>query len=417
METEINEVVSKTTELAVTIENFHDKIHTLEDELTESAKTSDVKKQELVVKISELESKLAESEVNANDLNEQISTKKAEAEEHALEQEKEREDLNENLTAYAEQLRVAREHESKLEQGAVRVDIMADRNQVTGPTYNDDEALQRIGVQDSASDDSPVVAHRALRVKHRVMWLKSQGRISEMLRNAEGAVGGAKHQSWSVDLTVGHEPIKANGVSMTNFEVIRKEGAVVLRQVDTKEKVNMNLEHNYDTANDLLNSDTVGHAPWEGLLLKRSARGNPTKVNVISTNQQDTALPCDSCDWRDEDHGDLHDQEHGRHHVDGAEQGGRMLKYNTMWRDCDTSEQVNVIGSEPIDTAQSCLSSVRREVVLGAAAWGHQDGRGVREGCRGGRVYTCTNPFKTGSQHWHDIEGAASHLWSVWSAI
>ena len=74
-------------------------------------------KQELVVKISELESKLAESEVNAKDLNEQISTKKAEAEEHALEQEKEREDLNENLTANAEQLRVAREHESKLEQG------------------------------------------------------------------------------------------------------------------------------------------------------------------------------------------------------------------------------------------------------------------------------------------------------------
>ena len=39
------------------------------------------------------------------------------------------------------------------------------------------------------------------------------------------------------------------------------EGAVVLRQVDTKEKVNINLEHNYDTANDLLDSDTVGHAP------------------------------------------------------------------------------------------------------------------------------------------------------------
>eukprot|EP00090_Calanus_glacialis_P017554 TRINITY_DN27292_c0_g1_i1.p1 TRINITY_DN27292_c0_g1~~TRINITY_DN27292_c0_g1_i1.p1 ORF type:complete len:2374 (+),score=944.93 TRINITY_DN27292_c0_g1_i1:864-7124(+) len=121
-ETEINEVVSKTTELAVTIENFHDKIQTLEEELTENAKTSEVKKQECVVKISDLESKLAESEVNANGLNEQISTMKIEAEEHALEQEKEREVLNENLTAYAEQLRVAREQESKLQVEKARLE-------------------------------------------------------------------------------------------------------------------------------------------------------------------------------------------------------------------------------------------------------------------------------------------------------
>ena len=155
---------------------------------------------------------------------------------------------------------------SKLEEelGAVRVDKMADRNQINGPTCNDeesvDDALQRIGGQDHVSVDSPVVSHTA----H---------------RDAEGAVGhceGATYQSWSVDLPVGHEPIKANSVSMTFFEVIRKEGAVVLRQVDTKEKVNMNLEHNYDTANDLLDSDTVGHAPWECLLLKGSARRNPT---------------------------------------------------------------------------------------------------------------------------------------------
>ena len=208
------------------------------------------------------------------------------------------------------------------------------------------------------------------------------------------------------------------------------EGAVVLRQVDTKEKVNMNLEHNYDTANDLLASDTVGHAPWECLLLKGSARRNPTKVNVISTNQQDTALPCDSCDWRDEDPVDLHDQEHGRHLVEGAEQGGRMLKLNIMWRNCNTSEQVNVIGREPIDTAQSCLSYVRREVALGADAWDQQDGRGVQEGCRRGRetpvqaqskLVPSTGPWHHSESwpdviHWY-IEGAASHLWSVWSAI
>jgi hypothetical protein len=193
------------------------------------------------------------------------------------------------------------------------------------------------------------------------------------LKDAEGAVGhcdGAKHQSWSVDLPVGHEPLRANGDSRNNFEVIRKEGAVVLRLVDTKGKGNMDLEHKYDTANDLLGSDTVEHAPWEGLLLLGSARDYPTKVIVISNKMQDTALPCHSCEWRDAVHGDLHDREHGQHHVDGVDAGGRLLKINTMWRNCSTSEQVIVIGSEPIDTAQSCHSSVRRDVVLGADAWG-----------------------------------------------
>jgi hypothetical protein len=476
-ETEINEVVSKTTELAVTIENFPDKIHTLEEELTESAKTSDVKKQELVVKISELESKLAESEVNANDLNEQISTKKAEAEEHALEQEKEREDLSENLTAYAEQLRVAREQESKLqkekvsaykkkgpfksklmaiqnlllfygieeqkhdkmkwlmeeEQGAVRVDKMADRNQINGPTCNDeesnDDALQRIGGQDSVSVDSPVVAHRALRVKHGVMWMKSHGRISGMLKDAEGAVGhceGATHQSWSVDLPVGHEPLKANSDSMNNSEVIGMEGAVVLRLVDTTGKVNMNLEHNYDTANDLLRSDTVEHAPWDRLLLLGSARNYPTKVIVISNKIQDTALPCHSCEWRDTVHGDLHDREHGQQQVDGVDAGGRMLKFNTMWRNCSTSKQVIVTGSEPIDTAQSCHSSVRRDVVLGAdvgglsreAVWSIPVMKGqpdVEESLEEVFEDICGAGGTVVSESWPDVidwynEGAATHL-------
>ena len=79
-----------------------------------------------------------------------------------------------------------------------------------------------------------------------------------------------------------------------------------------------------------------------------------------------------------------------------------MLKLNIMWRNCTTSEQVNVIGRERIDTAQYYLSPVRREVALGADAWVRQDGRGVREGCRRGRVYTCTSPIRTGSQHGKD---------------
>jgi len=115
-ESENNEVVSKTTELAVTIENFSDKIQTLEQELTENVKDSEEKKQEFVTKISELECKLVESEESKTSLNEQIAALSSEAESLGIENKKENEILNENLTAYATQLKEVREQESKLEE-------------------------------------------------------------------------------------------------------------------------------------------------------------------------------------------------------------------------------------------------------------------------------------------------------------
>jgi hypothetical protein len=119
--------------------------------------------------------------------------------------------------------------------------------------------------------------------------------------------------------------------------------------------------------------------------------------------------------------------------VDGVDAGVRMLKINTMWRSCSTSEQVIVTGSEPSDTAQSCHSSVRRDVVLGADVWGLSretvwsipDMKGqpdVEESLEEVFKDICGAGGTVVSESWPDvihwyIEGAASHLWSVWSAI
>jgi len=121
-QSELQEVVSKATELAVTIENLSDKIQHHERELTVNVSSSDLKKQESVCKIKELESKLAASEESNIELEEEMIRIKEEAEKYAAKQERERQDLDHNLTAYAEQLRDVKKQESNLQEEKIRLE-------------------------------------------------------------------------------------------------------------------------------------------------------------------------------------------------------------------------------------------------------------------------------------------------------
>jgi len=113
-QTELDKVVEKATLLASTIENLSEKIQSHEQELTENASTSDLKKQEFVYKIKELESKLSDCEESNSALNVQIKTLAEEAAKEASNHEEERRLLDENLTAYAEQLRDVKKQEARL---------------------------------------------------------------------------------------------------------------------------------------------------------------------------------------------------------------------------------------------------------------------------------------------------------------
>jgi len=113
-QTELDEVVEKAKLLAVTIESLSDKVQSHEQELTEKASSSDLKKQEFLSNIKELESKLTDCEESNTELKNRIDTLKDEAVQCESKHKEECLALNENLTAYAEELREVKKQESEL---------------------------------------------------------------------------------------------------------------------------------------------------------------------------------------------------------------------------------------------------------------------------------------------------------------
>merc|ERR1712013_458504 len=100
--------------LAVTIESLSEKVQSHEQELTEKASSSDLRKQEFLCNIKELESKLTDSEESNTGLREQICSLKDEAVLCESKHQEECRTLNENLTVYAEELRDVKKQESEL---------------------------------------------------------------------------------------------------------------------------------------------------------------------------------------------------------------------------------------------------------------------------------------------------------------
>merc|ERR1712045_707834 len=113
-QTELDKVVDKATLLGVTIDTLTEKIQSHEQELTEKASTSDLKKKEFLSKILELESKVTESEDSNTELREQLSILKEDQVKFESKHQEECRTLNDNLTAYAEELREVKKQEMEL---------------------------------------------------------------------------------------------------------------------------------------------------------------------------------------------------------------------------------------------------------------------------------------------------------------